>query len=1570
MSSADAFSYDIAIIGMAGRFPGARNVEEFWQNLRDGVESISFFSDEELLARGVEPALLQDANYVKAGAVIEDAELFDASFFNFTPREAEMMDPQHRLFLEHAWQALEQAGYEAEKYAGRIGVFAGESVNSYLLHNLLPQRELIESVGVFQTLIGNDRDHLATQTAYKLNLKGPCLNIQTACSTSLVVVHVACQSLLNQECDLALAGGVSVGVPQGQGALYQEGGIVSPDGHCRAFDAQAKGTVKGSGVGVIVLKRLSDALADGDCIEAVIKGSAINNDGSLKVGYTAPSVEGQAGVIEEALATAMVEPETVGYVETHGTGTALGDPIEIAALTQAFGATGGARNSCAIGSLKTNIGHLDAAAGVAGLIKTALALKHREIPPSLHFTQPNPNIDFSRTPFYVNTTLTAWESNGSPRRAGISSFGIGGTNAHVVLEEAPAGEPSGTTSDTGRTHQLLTLSAKTATALDRMTANLAAHLKERPEAELADVAYTLHVGRRDFPHRRAFVCRDPQEAVSLLESTNASGPQRNLQEHASAPSVVFMFPGQGAQYAQMGRELYESEPTFRLEVDRCAELLRAESDLDLRGVLYADEDSVEAAAARLMQTSVTQPALFVIEYALAKLLMAWGVRPEAMIGHSIGEYVAACLAGVLSLEDALKLVSARGRLMQQMPAGAMLAVPLSEQKLLPFLRKQLSVAAVNAPSMCVVSGALEEIQSMEAQLAAENVVCRRLHTSHAYHSEMMQPIVGEFEREVAAIRLHAPQLPYISSLTGTWITPAEATDANYWARQLRAPVRFAAGVSELLKERERILLEVGPGQSLTTLARQQQNGSTGRLVLAALARPREQKSELSGLLETLGQLWTAGLSIDWDAFYSGQRRRRVPLPTYPFERQRYWIDAPTRDSAQDASPDALRRKPEIDDWFYVPSWKRSTIRREPVEQGTTTTDRCRLIFADECGLASLVAGRLSAEGDEVFVVKAGERFGKVAERVYEIDPRRRSDYDDLLADLRANGKTPQAILHAWGVTDSSETALTPDAFESAQAQGFYSLLFLMQAIGESFSAGPLSLVVVTDNVQEVTGEESLSPSKATVLGLCKVIPQEYPHVSCRSIDVALPTRDAEREALADNLIAELAAPDNETTIAYRGRHRWVQIFEPFKFAETMRESSGAGRLRDGGVYLLTGGPGDIDFALARNIAATVRCKFVLRVAAQLPAREEWRSWLEAHDEREEVSRCIRAVLELEETGAEALLYRAEPSDAEQMARVIADARERFGEIDGVFHTAALTSGGMIQLKTPDAVEAVFKPKVSGTLVLHTLLKDAPPDFFVLFSTTLSLTGVFGQVDYCAANAFLDAFARMQAATGGTQTLSVNWNLPHWENWQEATLAAASEFQTQFAEMREAYGLTPEEGANAVRRMIESAQPQVIVSTQDFQALLDAQKQVAVSDLLDGLKSARATGAQGDERAEAYARPEGETEQRIASVWEELFGVERIGRRDNFFEFGGNSLIAIQLVSQIRKIFQVELPLNRLFESPTVEGLARAVEESRQKAKETEEIERLLKEIEGLSLDELQAHLSQELQTGSEHSLDG
>ncbi|MEH1900549.1 MAG: aminotransferase class III-fold pyridoxal phosphate-dependent enzyme [Nostoc sp.] len=872
---------EIAIVGMAGRFPKAKNIEQFWQNLRDGVESISFFSDQELLSSRIDPAMLSQPQYVKAGSVLEDIDLFDASFFDFSAKEAQITDPQHRLFLECAWEALEGAGYDSEIYTGRIGVYAGVSLNTYFLTNLYTQPKIIESVGSYRISIGNSPDFLPTYISYKLNLNGPSINVQTACSTSLVAVHLACQSLLNGESDIALAGGVSIQVPHKTGYRYQQGGIMSPDGHCRAFDAKAQGTISGNGVGIVVLKRLEDALADGDCIHAVIKGSAINNDGSLKVGFTAPSVDGQAKVIAEALAMARVESEAISYVETHGTGTVLGDPIEIAALTQAFQPTD-KKNYCAIASVKTNIGHLDAAAGVASLIKTVLALKHQQIPPSLHFQQPNPQIDFANSPFYVNHKLSEWKSNGTPRRAGVSSFGIGGTNAHIILEEAPAVETSGSS----RPWQLLLLSAKTNSALETATENLVKHLKQHPELNLADIAYTLKLGRRAFSDRRMLVCQNLNDVVTVLETPVSERVFTKFTE-PSGQQIAFMFPGQGAQYVDMGRELYETETIFRKQIDYCCEFLKSYLKLDLRTLLYPHQRT-EAATQQLQQTHITQSAVFIVEYALAQLWMAWGIRPNAMIGHSIGEYVAACIAGVFSLEDALILVAKRGQLMQQLPSGTMMPVSLPEQKIQPILGEKLSLAAINAPDMCVVSGLEEAVDDLQKRLTKEGVDCRPLHTSHAFHSQMMDSILLPFQEQVSKISLNSPKIPFVSNVTGTWITPAQATDPKYWVKHLRQTVRFSEGIAELLQQPKRILLEVGPGRTLSTLANKQK--AAQQVVLSSLRHPQQQQSDVAFLLNTLGRLWLEGINVDWSEFYAHEERHRIPLPTYPFERKRYWIE--------------------------------------------------------------------------------------------------------------------------------------------------------------------------------------------------------------------------------------------------------------------------------------------------------------------------------------------------------------------------------------------------------------------------------------------------------------------------------------------------------------------------------------------------------------------------------------------------------------------------------------------------------------------------------------------------------
>jgi amino acid adenylation domain-containing protein len=892
----------VAIVGMAGRFPGAGGVRELWRNLTAGVESLTFFSVEELVRAGVDPRVAASPEYVRARGVLAGVDLLDAPFFGLTPREAELMDPQHRLFMECAWEALEDAGCDPERAAGPIGVFAGLSMNTYLLNNLCRDRGFVErlvvqhQLGAFPVFFGNDKDFLTTRVSYKFNLRGPSVNIQSACSTSLVAVHQACRSLLGMECHAALAGGVSISFPQERGYAYEEGSMGSADGHCRAFDAGARGVAFGGGVAVVALKRLEDALTEGDQIYAVIRGSAINNDGSAKVSYTAPSVDAQAEVIALAQALAGTPPETIGYVEAHGTGTPLGDPIEVAALTKAFREGTSRTGFCALGSVKSNLGHLEHAAGATGLIKAALALRHRRIPASLHFERPNPDIDFASSPFYVNARLADWPAGATPRRAGVSAFGVGGTNAHVVLEEGPSVEPA----PSAREHQLLLLSARTPTALDAATARLAAFLREEPGTDVADAAFTLHAGRKAFEHRRVLVAAGTEDAAEAL---GIPGNARFADGRAGAhpPAVAFAFPGQGAQYAGMGAEVYRTEPAYRGAVDACAEILAPILGLDIRRLLHAPRAEREEAGRRLAETSLTQPALFVVEYALARLWISWGVRPEAMVGHSIGEYVAACLAEVFPLEAALRLVASRGRLMQELPRGAMLAVRQPEGEVLASLPPGLALAAVNAPSFCVVSGPGEAIDAFEQDLAGRGVTVRRLATSHAFHSPMMEPIVGRFEAEVAAAPRRAPRIPFVSTLTGAWITDAEAVDPRYWGRQLRETVRFARAAQVLFETPGRVLLEAGPGTTLVTLARPLAAAAAGAALVSSLGDPRLERPEGEALLGALGRLWLAGLTPDWTSFHHGERRRKISLPAYPFERKRHWVEPP-RPALEPGSP--------------------------------------------------------------------------------------------------------------------------------------------------------------------------------------------------------------------------------------------------------------------------------------------------------------------------------------------------------------------------------------------------------------------------------------------------------------------------------------------------------------------------------------------------------------------------------------------------------------------------------------------------------------------------------------------
>ena len=887
----------IAIISVHGRFPGAESIDAFWRNLVDGTESISFFTDEELTAAGLDPKALRLAGqYVPARGVLKDADRFDATFFGIQPKEAEVMDPQHRVFLEVAWEALERAGYGSGRGAGSVGVYAGASSNTYYLHTLHPRPELRELVGADQLMLGNDKDYLATRVAYKLGLQGPALSLNTACSSSMVSICLACQALQSFQCDMAIAGGVSIVVPQQRGYFYQEGSIHSPDGHTRTFDARAQGIAQGNGAAVVVLKRLEDAYRDGDTLLAVIKGTALNNDGSQRAGFGAPGVEGQSQVVALAQEIAGFDPESISYIEAHGTATPIGDPIEVAALTKAFRRATNRKQFCAIGSVKTNIGHLDAAAGAAGLIKTALALHHGQIPPSLHYSTPNPKLDLENSPFFVNASLRPWPPiPGQPRRAGVSSFGIGGTNAHVVLEEAPPLPPNAPS----RTGHLLVLSAKSPEALDTASQRLATKLKSSPALFLADVAFTLQVGRTEFSHRRAVVCDTLQDALASLESptprTVSTGRTAQTQ-----PSIVFLFPGQGAQHLGMGAELYRTEPVFAAALDECTRILLPVLKTDLRTVIFGDGLDRAFAEDQIKQTRFTQPALFAIEYALAQLWMSWGIRPSAMLGHSVGEYVAACLAGVFSLEHALHLVARRAELVQQQPAGTMLAARLPAADLEPLLPIGVSIGAVNSPVVTVASGPTDLIAELESRLASRKIPAKRLATSHAFHSEMMQGVVEPFTELVRNTPRSAPSIPFVSNVTGQWISAEEALRPEYWANHVRQAVRFSEGFTELARDSSRVFIEVGPSQTLTQLARQHVRPEEGRVVVPSLGAPGE--SEHGACLAAVGRLWISGASIDWRALHHGAARRRVELPTYPFDRKRFWPESPVATPAQTAFP--------------------------------------------------------------------------------------------------------------------------------------------------------------------------------------------------------------------------------------------------------------------------------------------------------------------------------------------------------------------------------------------------------------------------------------------------------------------------------------------------------------------------------------------------------------------------------------------------------------------------------------------------------------------------------------------
>ena len=1511
----DQASGAIALIGMSGRFPGAADIHTFWENLCAGKETITRFTDEELEAAGVDPAHIESPNYVPAKGMLDAADEFDAAFFGYTPREAELMDPQHRVFLECAWSALENAGYNPGTYAGPIGIFAGSSKNSYLLSSVAAGLSNLASLDVN---IGNSPDFLSTRAAYKLDLKGPAITVQTACSTSLVAICLGCQSLLDYQCDMVVAGGVSVTVPRVRGYPFMTGSIGSPDGHCRAFDAEAAGTVGGEGVGVVILKRLEDALADGDTIDAVVAGAAINNDGANKVGYTAPSVEGQAEVVAMALGIADVSADSIGYVEAHGTGTNLGDPIEIAALTRAFRTSSDRVGYCELGSVKTNFGHLDAAAGVAGFIKAALTLKHKKLVPSLHFSSPNPELKLDTSPFHVNVETRDWPGSSEPRRACVSSFGIGGTNAHAVLQEPPAAlaarEAEGV--------RLLTVTARTATALDAATENLASALEALPESQFADVAHTTNVGRRHFAYRRFVVATSASAATAALRQSTAK-PAQAAANLAGLDRLVFMFPGQGSQYAGMGRGLYRDEPFYREVFDEVAELFRLHGDIDLKALLIADNDpSLDT----LNSTRFTQPALFAVEYALARLWMSWGALPDAMIGHSIGEYVAACLAGVFSLEDAVKLVAMRGQLMQAAPPGAMLAVSGSEEQIADLLEEQISLAAVNEPGQSVLAGPYDSIERLKPELETRGLVFHELATSHAFHSAMMDEVLEPFAQVLSQVQLHPPHLAYVSNLTGDWVNPADVTDPEYWTRHLRRTVRFGAGLDVLMADPGSAFLEVGPGTTLSGLVRRHAGWSAGQVVQASLGRTREASAEPVAIREALGGLWSSGFEPDWQKLYTGERRGRVHLPSYPFERQKFWMGGQPREAA---TASGLRKRRSTGDWFYAPSWRRSVAAPSANVAGTW------LLVGNEAPVGTDLFEQLRERGARPVRVVPGTAYGMQAEGQYGLDAQSSSDFARLIEELESagGGVTHVVFLQAGFASDSKQ-----DKDEEDPGSDLYQLVAIASALLGSSHSGDARISVLTGGSQEVLASETIVPTRAALGGLVRVVQQEFTNLRCRLIDVPNPWGRQNLSSLVDE--CSLETPD--LIVAYRDGFRWVQDFQSVSLIDTDEAL-----YRTGGVYLITGGTGKIGLRIARDMAEKSGAAIGLLGRRQFPARADWDACLQGDDAA--LQDTIRSVLAIEALGARVMMLQADVTQPDQLANAIGQLEQQFGSLNGVIHAAGTTTGSSLTtLMNLDrsAFTAQLDSKLSGAINLDRVLAGKTLDFKVLMSSLSSVLGGISLGAYAAANAALDALAHASHRLG-----DAGWRSINWDAWRFADLPESG--ASQLARL----AMTADEGVEALGLALSTrGMPQLIVSTADLLQRI-AQSEFESNAARDSANSEEAAGSyERPELEQSFVAPESDLEQRVASVWGEFLGIERVGLLDDFFELGGHSLLSLRIVSRLNSELSLELPVNVVFDNPNVAALAAYIA-NLETTVDDDRMADLLDLVEGLSEEELSAKLA-------------
>jgi amino acid adenylation domain-containing protein len=1456
----------VAIIGMACRFPGAKDHRAFWHNLEQGVESIHFFTDSELKNLGVDEATFREKNFVRAAAMLDNKDSFDAAFFNYTPGETKAMNPEHRVFHECVWEALEDAGCNPDMEEGPISLYAGGGDDlNWRVYSIMKGSS--HDVDDFTLQKINNRDFLVSLVSYKLNLNGPAFLVDTACSTSLVAVNLACKSLLMGEAKIALAGGITVITQKQKGYLHQEGTVNSADGHCRAFDKAASGTVPGEGVGVVVLKRLADAVNDGDQIYCVIKGSAINNDGNRKVGFTAPGVQGQADCIRKAQELAGVDADSITYIEAHGTATRLGDPIEIEALNRAF--NNNKNHRCAIGSVKSNIGHTNAAAGVAGLIKTALSLKYKKLPPSLHYTEPNPDINFANGPFYINNKLTEWERTGNqPLRAGVSSFGIGGTNAHAILEEAPQTRPSCEES----TFKLLLLSARTANALERYVNDLSAFLLAEPESNLADVAYTLQLGRKSFIHRKSIVFKDREDLMRLLDAAKMKKEVVTAKQ-VSNP-VTFLFSGAGSQYINMGRDLYEEGGLFKELMDEGFSLLKEMTGENYAEIFYPQQDG----DVKMHEMLHTQPVIFLFGYSLARLLMSFGITPGYMIGHSIGEYIAACISGVFSFADALQLVVKRGQLMNSMAGGAMLSVSVKAADAYRFTNEKISLAAINGPDQVVFSGDTASVEELMNALQDKDISYVKLYASQAGHSHMIETIMADYEKALNTVTMNAPAIPFVSNLTGKIITAAQAQSVHYWLNHMRQTVQFATGIETLCAQHsEMVLIELGGGHSLTNLVRQQQLRNARFKVLNMTRHPKENENDTKYLVERIGKLWEYGLPIDWNKYYGKQKRSKISLPTYSFERVKY----PTEVDVTELSSKLAGNKPEsnqhMNDWFYRIQWKQSLWLPGSKRD---VAGKTIMVFSDQSDLADAIVKHFRQSNNNCIVVTQAHQFEQKTNALYTLNPGREKDYEALFDALSAIKITPGIIIHLWNY-ENNVTASDPDVYY--QNTGYESLLWMARCLASYFPAVPVQLDIIGRNWYNVLGTEMIEPAKAMSLGPVKVIPKEFPGVCCRAIDV-----DVTGQRSIDAVLTELEYKTNELEIAIRGKARYIRDIEKINMDFPVEQPV----FRSKGTYFITGANGGMGRLFAGFLAEHFQANLILTGRSEADPGY---------------------IDELTKKGSSVRYIQSEIDDRRRLVDNLREAEAALGNITGVIHTAGvIDKGGVIIRRSAMDDKKVFASKVSGTRILGSYFGNRKLDFFVNCSSLSGTRAPFGEVAYVSANLYQDAFA--EAGNVNFPVISIEWTAIK-------EIGAGFKATSHLGEKAQAealrYGLSPQETIKVLEHAVYLKIPVLLICKQDLNQLrLHAEDTTTTEADVQPI-----TVQQRPDMASAFEAPVTEKEQVLAAITGKFLGIDPIGINDNFFELGMDSLKAMVLSRRINKELGTALTIKDFFAYPTIKQMA-------------------------------------------------